>query len=273
MTHLSRLIFCTALPLALFACSGAGTTVDDEMLATDGSEASAASSQSTHLGNVVFSALTSQDPDKAAGDVAGPPTKLWPAGCVAKAKDPTDARVAHVTFTDCTGPFGLVHLNGEVVSTFSLGAGGALHVDLAGKDLTANGHPITYAATADVTVDGAMRNVKWHGNWTGTNTKSQTIAHTSDLVIVVDTTAKCSTSDGTAVTTVATRAVDTTIKGYKICLAADGITLSCPTGTVTHTGKLTGKSVTTVFDGSDQAKITGPGGNTFDVPLVCTAAK
>lgn len=260
-----------ALTVLLAGCS-AGSSADEEQLAADGTEAMTSSTQSTHLGNVVFESLSEIDPDKAAAQVAGNPTALYPTGCVSRAKDPTNPRVAHVTFTDCTGPFGLVHLSGEEVVTFSAGPGGALHADIAGVDLTANDKPITFSATADITIDGAARNVKWQGTWTHVNDHGVTVSHTSDLRIDVDTAAGCATSNGNAKTTVASREVDTTVSDYEVCRNSDGA-LSCPSGTVTHTGKLSGKVVTVTFDGTDTAAVSGPRGNSFDVPLVCPAAE
>src|SRR5262249_44264365 len=90
--------------------SGQPTDAESQALAADGSEAVASSSQSSNFGNVVFSALASQNPAQAASQLAAP-TKLWPPGCVAKTPDPTNPLVIHITFTDCTGPFGLVKIN------------------------------------------------------------------------------------------------------------------------------------------------------------------
>jgi hypothetical protein len=258
---------------SLLAGSGCklGTVVDEEQLAADGTEAMTASSQSTHLGNIVFQSVSVADPQMAAQQLAGQ-TALWPAGCVTRAKDPANPLVVHVTFSDCTGPFGLVHLNGEELVTLSPGEGGALHVVMSSVNLTANGKPINHSATADVTFAGDMRNVAWQGSWDRTNDKGVTVQHTSDLTIAVDTAAGCSTANGTAQTSVGARGVDTTITGYKLCRDATTGEVGCPTGTVTHTGKVSGKTVTISFDGSDMAEVTGPAGATFEVPLVCSAS-
>jgi hypothetical protein len=272
MNITSRILAGFALTALVAGCGNGGEATDaaEEQLATDGTEAMSASSQSTNLASVVFEGVTQTDPTKAAGEL-GAPTKLWPAGCVTRAKDPTNPNVVDVTFNDCIGPFGLVHLNGTEIVTFSPGSNGALHVNITGKDLTANGKPITYSADADVTFSGAQRNVVWHGSWTRTTEKGLTVAHTSDLTIDVDTSAGCSTSNGTAQTTVESRGVNTTITGYEVCRDSTGA-IDCPTGSVTHTGKLSGKTVTIKFDGSDVADVTGPAGHTFDVPLICPAA-
>jgi hypothetical protein len=271
MKLVSRTFFALALTSTLAACggtTGTGTTdAVEEQVATDGTEAMTAQAQSTHLGDIVFSGVSSQDPATAAVQLSAS-TQLYPASCVSRAKDPTNASVVDVTFTDCTGPFGLVHLNGEMIVTLSAGSGGALDAQIAGMNLTANGHPINFDASAQITVSGSTRNVDWQGNWTATDDKGDTISHTSNLTIVVDTSKGCLTSNGTAQTDVAKREVDTTITNYEVCRDAQG-NLGCPTGEVKHVGKTSGKSVTVDFNGTSEAEVTGPEGHTFQVPLVC----
>ena len=93
------------------------------------------------------------------------------------------------------------------------------------------------------------------------------VDHESNLTILVDVTAGCRTSSGTASTLVRAREVDTAIKDYKVCRNASGVD-ECPTGTVTHTAKATGKSVTVDFDGSKEATVEDQG-LSFSLPLVC----
>jgi hypothetical protein len=249
--------------------SGENTDSDTLQLSTDGQEASASSEQSTHIGNIIFASLSSEDPAKASGEAAGAPSKLWPPGCLTRAKDPTNPRVVHLTFKDCTGPFGLVKLNGEETVTFDKGADGKLTASFTSENMTANGHPVQHSATAEITVVGTERTVVWQGAWTRVNGKGETVAHTSDLTIKVDTSTHCRVENGTAKTNVGDREVDTTIDDVKLCPNASGAE-GCPSGTVTHTRTKNGKSVKVEFDGSAEAKVTGPNGNSIEVALVCT---
>jgi hypothetical protein len=241
---------------------------DTQQLASDGNDASASAAQSTHLGNIVFTSVTSADPAKASDEVAGGPTALWPAGCLTREKDKTNPHVVHLTFKECTGPFGLVHLTGEETVTFGKTPDGKLTASFTSENLMANGKPVQHSATADITVNGAERDVDWQGAWTRQNAKGETVSHTSQLTIKVDTGTHCRVENGTAVTDVASREVDTKYENVKLCPNTEG-TEGCPSGTVTHTGKKSGKTVTVEFDGSAQAAVTGPGGQTFHVPLVC----
>lgn len=268
--HLALAGFALVALVALVAgCSPA--SAEEMALAADGTEAMQSSQQSTHLAGVVFESVTQADPSKAAAQVTGSAAGLWPAGCATRAKDPTDPRVTHVTFKDCAGPFGLAHLDGEVVVTFSAGTGGALHVQLGGVNLSAAGHAAAYSATADVTIAGAIRRIVWQGSWTRLDAAGRTLAHTSDLNLDADTTTGCRTANGTAKTTLGTREIDTTLSDYVVCRNRNGEE-ACPSGTVTHTAKVSGASVTLKLDGTATAEVTGPLGHTFRVSLACPAA-
>jgi hypothetical protein len=259
--------------LAILAAVGCGVAADpaDMQVATDGAEALSATSQSISLANVVFDEVSVGDPVKAAAQL-GMPGQLWPVGCVTRARDAADPEVVHVTLNDCTGPFGLVHIDGGERVTLSLGAMGTLHVAIVGESLTANGRPVTFSASADVTFPSlTTRSVVWQGSWTRVDDAGETLTHTSDLQITVDLTANCRTSNGSATTTVATRKVDTTFTGYKLCRDAASGAEGCPSGTVTHIARPSGRTVTVAFDDSSVAAVTGPRGNTFSVDLTCTS--
>jgi hypothetical protein len=270
MTISSRTLAALALTLLVSGCGGAAS-VDEEQLAADGTQAMMSSQQSTHLANLVFEVVTESDPVKAAAQIAGPATAPWSMGCAKRTRDTDDPSVARVTYKNCTGPFGLAHLDGDEVITFSAGADGGVHAAITGDNLTANGHPVTYTATADITVTGTLRRVVWQGTWTRVDALGSTVAHTSDLNLDVDTGAGCRIANGTAKTTVGAREVDTTISDYAVCRNAGGED-ACPSGTVTHTRRVSGRSLTIEFDTSDTAEATGPLGHTFAVSLACPAA-
>lgn len=273
MKRSALVLFAAALTALHAGCSA--TTTDDDELAGDGIEVITSSSQAMHLGSMVFEPVTQSDPEVAASEVVGPPSSLWPSGCVTRTKDANDPRVAHVVLDDCTGPYGLLHLTGEVLVTFSLGAGGALHAEIAGVDLAANGKPIDFAASADITSTTTTRHVVWSGHWNRTNDKGLALDHTSDLTVDIDTAAGCRAVDGSASTTVTpsggeARGVESTFADVKVCKNPDGND-ACPSGTVTHTGKVSEATVTCAYDGSATAAITGAGGRTWEIDLVCPA--
>ncbi len=243
-------------------------SVDAEtaQLASDGSEMAAASAQTTHLANLVVSSVSSQEPSQAAA-TAGAKVALWPPGCLSRSIDPTDPLTVRLHFDDCTGPFGLVHVRGDEVVTFSAGAAGALHAEYRSDALTANGLACAHQASADITVRGTSRDVAWRGTWARTSLAGVAVAHTSDLAVEFDLAAGCRSSTGSAVTTVGSRTIDTAIDAYRICWSASGD--ACPSGSVVHTSRATGRTLRVSFDGTSEAQVVLAGGRSFDVPLVC----
>jgi hypothetical protein len=131
-----------------------------------------------------------------------------------------------------------------------------------------NGHAVHHSADGDITIDGTKRDVAWKGEWNRDNDLGITVSHTHDLAIVVDTSTGCKTTNGTGVTMVGPREIDSKVEDLQVCKTATG--QGCPSGTVIHTAKISGKSITVDFDGSATADVTGPKGHTADVPLVCT---
>lgn len=258
--------------LALAAGCGTAASTEDLQTSTDGAEAMSASSQSTSLAGNVFENAQAPDPMTAAGQVAAGTASaagLWPAGCVTRTKDASNPALVHITFNECTGPFGLVHLNGGEDVILSKNADGSLHAAITGVNLTANDKPITYTASADITFPTATtRDVTWQGAWTRTNEEGDAIVHTSSLTIQIDTSTHCGSTSGKAKTTVDDREVDTTISDYQLCRDSTG-EVGCPSGSVEHVHEPSGNTVTVDFNGSATADVTGPRGHTFDVPLVC----
>ena len=134
--------------------------------------------------------------------------------------------------------------------------------------MTVNGMAVTYSRDADITLTATARTVKANGAWTRVNAKGETVSHTANTTTVLDVASRCRTTNGTAVTRVEDREIDSDIKDYKICRKPDGVD-GCPSGTVTHTHKHSGNVVTATFDGTAAAERTGPHGGMTSVALVC----
>jgi hypothetical protein len=268
-TLTSSLVAIACFGAVAMGCSSksSGTTSDDTADESDSSESSASASQASRLDEMLFSPVSTQDPSSAAVSLAA--AQWWPAGCATRTRDATNPLVVKVTLNDCSGPFGLKEHTGDIIVTFSKNADGSLHAQAASSNMTVNGKAVTYSADADITVSGAIRTVKFSGAWTRENARGETVSHTRQGTTVIDTSTKCRDTTGTAVTRVGAREVDSEIKEYKICRKADGSD-GCPSGDIVHTNKNTGRSVTFAFDGSADATVTGPRGNSIQVPLVCT---
>ena len=203
-------------------------------------EGVAASAQSTSLASVVFENVSVSDPKMATAQLAMP-SQLWPSGCVTKAM--TGPNEVTVTFDDCTGPFGLVHIDGQETVSLGTAPGGVLQATIEGVNLTANGKPVHHSATAVITFPtSTTRAVTWNGSWQRTNDTGELVQHTSDLSISIDLSTGCRTMEGAAQTHVDAREVNTTIRGYESCQAPSGQE-GCPSGAVNHVGVTSGKTV------------------------------
>jgi hypothetical protein len=271
-----------SLPLTLAATSivACGSKNDSSASGTDAivgdaSVASEASGQSQHFTNDVLNAIqpTSKTADAAGGDVAAPTVKLWPASCVTREKDANacDANscLVHITFNDCTGPFGLVHIDGGEDVTITT-SGGGLDAKWTSVNLTWNGHPITHTADAKITLNAdGTRNVGWTGHWDRDREDGTHVTHDGSYTIVVDPAAHTRTVNGTESTVHETRSITGTVKNLVEKWDAAFVE-DCPSGEIDYASS-GGKTASIVFDGSATAVVTGPNGGVYHVPLVCPA--
>lgn len=254
-----------ALAVGCAAHATDSTDSSDQAIVSDGSEAAASSTQASHIDYMLFSPLTSSD--LATVESARYEQVEWyPAGCATRTKDATNPDVVHVTLNECTGPFGLVHWDGDITITFSKSASGGLHAEAASSDMTVNGHPVTFSRSADITVASGTISISGTSAWTRETATGETISHARSTSVSIDTATGCRTIDGSETSMIGTREIDSTLDGYKICQTATSE--SCPTGTWTQVHKASGKTVTIVFDGTATAKVELPA-VTIDVPLVC----
>ena len=137
--------------------------------------------------------------------------------------------------------------------------------------LTANGHPISHTADALITfnADGSKK-VAWTGHWSRTRDDGVDVDLNSMLSISVGPDGHCRTIDGTDVAVTQSRTVDGTYAGFQVCSGVGGVGDYCPSGTVAYLAG--GKAVTIVYDGTAQAAVTRPDGQTIERALVCPAA-
>ena len=228
------------------ACSSAPTAdLSDENVATT------SAALSTSLGTSGIASLSSSDPAAAASAAAADKDGDE---CRTRSVDPAQPNVVHVVLNDCSGRFGRHHVSGNMTITFSLNADGSLHAEHQSDSLTMDGRPATHDASADITFDGDVRHVNWHGVWTHTKLDGETAEHTADHVIEVNRATHCRTVNGTGVTHVGARQIDSTITDFTTCEGTGDID-ACPTGKIEHDNVAKGRTMTETFDGSDVASV------------------
>lgn len=265
---IAALVVTSTLAVACGAKStGSSSTADSNASDNgDATEAAGSAAQTSDLEQTLLGSVQSQDPAVAAGSVAA--AQWWPAGCATRTKDASNPAVVHVHLESCTGPFGIRQHTGDITVTFSKNADGTLHAEAASANMTINGKAVTFSASRDISIASGIIDVKGHAAWTRVDAAGETVSHTTNVETKIDIAKRCRTSNGTATTLVGSREIDSNLENYEVCRNQDGSD-SCPTGTITHTHKATGRTVSVSFDGSNQATITGPRGGTVEVTLVC----
>ncbi|MBW2455789.1 MAG: hypothetical protein JRI68_14830, partial [Deltaproteobacteria bacterium] len=252
---------------AFSALSGGCNLQTDQSLADDATASVSQTQQAAGLTKLITQPLDNEQPASPeeatetleAKGIAG----LYPADCVTIS--PTSLKSVHVEFDDCTGPFGLLHLTGGVDAEVSLNQDGQVEMDLADSgDLTVEGNPVDYGAHAVFVTIGVDSELSWQGHWSAETEWGELATHDTNLRIKFNILTRCIQLDGKAESALGERGLDWRIDGYAVC------PLECPSGGVVNaTGKESGETVTITFDGSGSADVTLPGGDTYDVPLVC----
>ena len=251
---------------ATTACGGAPSSdLADENVATG------AAALSTSIGTTGLSSISSNDPEAAATAAAEDKDGDE---CRTRSIDPALPNVVHVVLKDCTGRLGRHHVSGNMTITFTANADGSLHAEHQSDSLTIDGLPATHEAHADIVINGDQRQVTWHGVWTHTKADGEIATHTADHVIDIDRATHCRTVNGTGITHVGDRQIDSKLTDFTTCEGANDVD-ACPTGTIEHDNIAKQRTVTEVFDGSNIAnvQIVKPKGETSrQVSLNCGPA-
>jgi len=259
------------------AKKGCGGTEDAELtsemkaLAEDIGESSGAADTATAIVSIPVFPLTAAGKlataAAAATAAATVGTFFKPAGCVTATANGTT--VAY-EFKSCTGPLGLVAVNGKLTASFSLVSNG-VEIDVQSETLTLGKTPVEQSAKVTVTFDGTVRKVTWDGGYKGTTNRNKLpIEHTANYTTEFDTATGCVKWNGSGSTTIAERGLTVNVTGYERC----GSLWYCPkSGTISATGKQSGLSITLDYLGGGQARITGPNGNSWDYKMLWCIAQ
>jgi hypothetical protein len=205
------------------------------------------------------------DADPMAKVKTNPGLYFKPAGCLVTT---VSGNVATHVFNDCTGPYGLVHYNGTVTSTY-VRAGGSLTITHEATSFQINGATISGKRVVVYTLNNGVISKHRTGDWSGTTAKGKAIVHKADFTSTWDPTAKCITRDGSATTSVGARELSITVTGYKRCGIGN---LGCPESgeiVLERTKAGVSTSVTVDFLGDGMVRLTGPNGGTVTRRMLC----
>lgn len=258
MRHLTTIVL---LGSSLVACMnrGGGTDVDSAESAIDSSDSVGSESDlmAATMDGAEVTGLLPATPDQIALRIAGNIAGRWAKGCAKVTQ--TGANVV-ITYTDCTGPRGLVHVTGELDVAISV-SGTTITAHGTSSDMQINRANIVIDANATYAVAGTTKTLTVATNGSGTGPRGNEIEHEGNYTITWDSASQCRTIAGDWHTDLGVRERSNTVNLSR----CDG---GCPTGSVTH-HFLGGASVTITFDGTATAAWSASNGRSGTVALGC----
>lgn len=195
--------------------------------------------------------------DQIAVRIAANVALRWANGC---AKVTQNAGSVVITYTDCTGPRGLLHVTGELDVAITV-SGTTITAHGTSNGMQINRADIVIDATATYTVTGTTKTLTVATNGSGTGPRGNEIEHQGNYTVTWDSATQCRSIDGTWQTDLGVRERSNDVSLSR----CDG---GCPTGTVTH-HFLAGASLTITFDGTATAAWSASNGKSGTVALSC----
>jgi hypothetical protein len=190
---------------------------------------------------------------------------FYTAGCIVE--DILAAKAdATVTFTNCTGPWGLVQLNGVVKVTWNEVSATELDLVLSATDFKVNQATITtWTANAKVTSQGDQLTMDWSAHLDGTTGGGRAFTRTNDKTIQWTVGGSCLTINGTSTGTVTGLDLQTTVTNYSRCQNA------CPAAgsDITVEDVTTGATVDLKYLGGSEAQFTSIRGAVTEFSVAC----
>jgi hypothetical protein len=169
-------------------------------------------------------------------------------------------------FSACTGPLGLVELDGTVDVTWADDtSGGPTTLNFASHGFKINRATLdSWQATALVTATGSARHLVWTAALSGTTARGRTFTRTNDKTVDWTVGQPCVTVSGQSDGTILGTELQTTIVSFSRCAA------ECPQSgsEITVKNVKNGDSVDIKYQGGPDAVLTVDGRST-DIGLAC----
>jgi len=190
-------------------------------------------------------ALTS---DEVAVRIAANIGLRWPAACRTIEQN---GNAITVTYNDCTGPRGLLHVSGQLVLTTQVKTDGSISVHGSSGDLTVNDAHLQVDVDALYTRVGNTHTVDVVTTGSAVGPRGADLEHVGDYTVTIDGDTQCRSLVGSWATEAeladGRTASRSTTADVTRCAAG------CPTGTVTRTFR-NGVTITITFDGTPTAQ-------------------
>lgn len=256
-----RLLFLAAAAVALAAC-GTSELADAEDADESAVVTSSESALTVTLSDEVAQPVSATADELAAAAATRVPGTMTQASCVTATQQ--GATVTYV-LTDCTGPYGLVHVSGTLTAVYSRGMGGAVQVVITGNGIKANAATFDVNATVNATQAAGIKRAQVTSQLTGTGPRGASVERSGTYTVTWDAANQCVTLDGTWTSTVALRTATTTVSAFQKCAGR------CPAagGSIVYTGGR-GNTVIVTYDGTATAAWTSyANGRSGTVKLLC----
>jgi hypothetical protein len=186
-----------------------------------------------------------------------------PAGCVQTTIDVTGNKATYA-FNACTGPLGLVELNGTVDVTWS-DVPGQLTLNYEAHGFKINRSTIdSWTAVAVITDSGSARHMTWNAQLSGTTGRGRSFTRTNDKSIDWTVGQPCITVSGQSDGTIVGVELKTTIDSFSRCAA------ECPQSgsEISVENVQNGNTVDIKYSGGPDAVLT-INGHSSDIALAC----
>jgi hypothetical protein len=253
--------------LSFFAsCGGVNTNTNEDTAAGYAAALSvdAAVQESGLIAAIATKLMATSNTGMAAATDAATITDLFMLQGCATAQ--TTLNSVSYTFNGCTGPYGLLKLNGTLKATFTPMLGGKMKIDLQASAFKISSVSVDVAASAVVTTGVTQDSATVTSSSSAVNARGETATHSGSYTAGWD--ANCLTLNGTFTSTFGTASWATVISNFRQCRNM------CPDagGSVTVTSQK-GGSVTVHYSngGSAEVTTTTAGGTSGMILLSCGA--
>jgi hypothetical protein len=262
-------VFPAALALASAGLTPACALKDRSSVASDTTGAEDVTTTESDLTALGTTLVNPSGQSVATPDGGGPSddvgASFLPAGCFTATLD-TGAMTATYVFDHCTGPLGLVELDGTVDVTWTdAGSGGPLTVKYASAGFKIDRATIdSWTATAVVTASGSSRHLVWSAQLSGVTGSGRTFTRTNDKTVDWTVGQTCVSVAGSSDGTILGTELQTTIVSYSRCAA------ECPQmgSEITVKNVKNGDSIDIKYGGGPEAVLT-VNGSSYDIGLAC----
>ena len=259
-----KLIAVALLGSSLVACmrnQGDETSAESALDSADSVQAEG-NIMMANLDGVDFSA-TALTSDDIAVRIAANIGARWPSTCKTIEQN---GNAITITYNDCTGPRGLIHVSGQLVLTVNLKIDGTIVIHGASGDLTVNDAHLVVDVDATYSTNGTNHTLSVTTSGSAVGPRGTELDHVGDYTIMWDSGSQCGSLAGSwatdATLTDGTQLMRSTNVNVMKCVG------QCPVGTIMRTFR-TGATLTVTFDGTATATWQASTGKSGTVALQC----